>query len=279
MKKILLSASLVALAVIATSCNSDSKPWYAVRGSVEGYITPTLVGPDGTQYPVLGGSQYMKRIPDGLNRSRTEFGFHTVDETRPGTDSKVNAELTYMELLPTFVPVDLGEASKDDPILVPYYASSGASVTDLKPEIFATMNYLDMLVAHVAYRKNASSGNDFAAVSAKLEIDPEIYPATNGTDCDTIRMVFKFDNNRDASEKVTDAFGPYSSWYSFDLEEMPHYFPTTDDNGDDIMYVIKMEYTSYEDILNLDDDKIVTRTVTTKWVPNDPYWKEGYPQQ
>ena len=264
------------MAIAAVSCNPESKPLYQVIGSLEGTITPHLVGPDGARYTIAAGGQYLQKMPDDLFRSRAEYFFHTVDETKPGIDDRVNIELIGMELLPTYETAEWGSIDYDDPVLLPNISLNSADIEGLTPGIATSMNYLDMYLFHVMYRKNAASNEMYAPVKASLEVDPEIIPAQTSGACDTIRMVLKFDNNRADSEKIANAYGPILSRYSFDLEAstMPS-FPKTE-NGENKMYIIKMAYQAYDDVRNWDDDEIVTRTVTTKWVPNDPYWKGDY---
>lgn len=260
------------MAFTASCKKLDSRDIFAIYGSRES--NGELVAPSGTVYkPVLGKD----RIPSltGQERSRMRMYYYLSETSTKGVGDKQDIDVIQFEYLTTQLPSMMGSAEKNDPLLLPSLETEIYSTSDIftmKPGIVTTLNYLDMIVWHLRYKANATGDDEYAEISTTLEIDPNITPGVGETP-DVITMYLRFDNNRGPNETLENAYGPFVNWRSFDLTHVPesYGFPVKDEAGNNITYIIKMWYKTYENLANAKDSEIVDKFVTTEWTPGNPY--------
>lgn len=259
---------LFALAAVAfSSCNSKSEAWYIGAGSLEPiYMTSTLqiINYDGGKLFPLNSDLKMQ---DGVEREYIEFSY-TIDEAL-STEEKTSILLQEAYRYQTKLPTMESEAGFEK-----------SPVLGLGESLGCNNNFISFVYTHFLFKENATSGNTYAIPSFEVEVDPELIPAVNGTDFDTINMQLYFYPNRKGDEKIdTQAVG--INYAALDLKPLFQgydftNFPASDASGNDNSYIIKLNVLIYDvDSAVGDFDEKETKTValTTKWTPNEPYVK------
>jgi hypothetical protein len=273
MKKKLLFTTLIVAALFSACKKLDNRPYYLSMGSQEsGLITDNngtiLVPATGTELP---------SIPDGLNRVRVRTLFQLAEGQEITTQSpgtRYNIELSSLEQMPTEHISSLGTTTKNDPIMVPSleeYSDGLVQISTLTPSFQVVLNYVDLGIYHLVYKKNATSGNAYADVSFYLEVDPVLRPDERRMGPDTVYMTLKFDSNRAEDETDKDAVKSMGTWRSFDLSRAEQYFPSKNEAGGNVSYIIKLMYNTYADLTNIKEGETVEKFLTATWTPGYPY--------
>jgi len=265
MKKVLLLIASVTVLFGVTSCNSDSTPSDYGIGSY--YVSGNyIMNYDGTKYTLtrsywtdLDARRYLIEfngsIPDGTPSERGEGV--TISMTELYNGSGLYALFPVVE-----------SSAYEDPVI-------GLSQYQNKPYASTVTNFLLFQPSFFAFTENAEKNNEYAYVDFELEIDgfDELVP---GPQNDTINMWLKFFNNRAEGEKInTDPeFGRGNSYITFDLEDGPRDFF---DTSDDVTYIIKLNYQSYEwdGSSIIDESKVYSKFATCEWTPKKPYSSTG----
>lgn len=265
---------LLALAALTllSACNKEkNRASYGAFGSQEN--GKTLILSNGTVCTPVSGGEYISALPTGTGTDRTRMmmWFNVVGDI-PAEEwpQTLDIELLSYAQSPTKSYLLSGTAEANDPILFPLFEENESQTTSGQtPNISTSMNYLDMNIYYYPYLKNSTTVVD---VDPVLEIDEQIVP---GPERDTINMYLRFDSNRGSNDFADAQLIPYPEPISFDLEHAADElgFPTTDAQGNLKTYVIKMAYTSFVNLENPEEDKLVTRYVTVDWTPGNPYGK------
>ena len=263
MKKFVLLLAVAGLTFGMTSCSSDNKvPDYGVGAYYYHGSQSYIENADGTTFVASSGYAF-PIVTDYGSRTFIKFYYDKDDGYEgSGPDVTIPVKLRSYQTFPTYEPVREGESSYTDPI-VGFLGVSGETLIE------TITNFLTFFPHVFYFTENAEPGYESAGFKFSLEISDEITVDGNGNK--VINTWLKYYANRASGESINEEHN-LPVQIAIDLSNVSSQFNFPEDET----YTIKVNYTAYDwdGYGDVDETKLVQKSVTTTWTPNKPYITE-----